>query len=158
MIRLILVVLFALVMFLPVAQAEEQIECTGCYCGTLTKLPDSKDLAVLFSWQCNGIIISHSENKFFNAVTYHCEGLSWRVGEINREVGYCRNTDPDGDIFIHSFGRTETEFGGKFLEGTGKYKGIKGTIKAERLVVGKPVMPGTWQLCNKYTITYELPK
>ena len=158
MIRFILAALLALVMFVPVAQAEEQFECTQCSHVTYTSFHDSKDLAVLFSWQCNGIIISHSENKFLNGVTCHCEGLSRRVGEINREVGYCKNTDPDGDIFIHDWTRTETEMVGKFLEGTGKYKGIKGSIKAERLLLGKPAMPGTFQMCNKFTATYELAK
>ena len=158
MIRLLLVALLALVMFLPVAQAEEQVEYTSCFSGTWTTFHDSKDLAVIGGWQVNGINISHSENKLFNGASFHCEGLTRIMGEKIQEFGYCRSTDPDGDIVINDWTRTEKEMGGKFLEGTGKYKGIKGTIKAERLLVGKPAMPGTIQMCNKMTATYELAK
>ena len=49
----------------------------------------------------------------------------------------------------------------KFLEGTGKWKGIKGALRSERTVRSKPskgAMPGTYQGCRREKGTYELSK
>jgi len=46
----------------------------------------------------------------------------------------------------------------KFLYGTGKWKGITGTGKFERIARGKAMEPGTFQGCVRNTGTFELPK
>ncbi len=45
-----------------------------------------------------------------------------------------------------------------FLQGTGKWKGIKGGGKLLPVIQGKPIVPGTSQGCLRMTGTFELPK
>jgi hypothetical protein len=52
----------------------------------------------------------------------------------------------------------ETEGNFKFLQGTGKWKGIKGSGKGKVITRGKPITPGTAQVCSRWTGTFELPK
>jgi len=68
--------------------------------------------------------------------------------------------DPDGDFVILETTRTpgETEGNVKFLQGTGKWKGIKGSGKVRAITSGKPIMPGTLQGCGRWTGTFELSK
>jgi hypothetical protein len=158
MIRFILAAFLGLGMFLPMAQAEEEYEVTSCFAGTATVFNDSRDLTIVLSAQFDGILMSQSENKFLDNVTYHCEMVQRGFGENKRALGYCRNIDPDGDIVITELEAVGQEFVGKFVEGTGKYKGIKGSYKTERIAQGKPPMKGAFVGCSKETGTFELAK
>jgi len=77
-------------------------------------------------------------------------------------LSYTKFMDPDGDFVITetitSGAAGETEGNFKFLEGTGKWKGIKGSGKVRAITRGKPITPGTGQGCGRYTGTFELPK
>jgi len=158
MIRFILLAFICLVLFLPTAQAEEKYEATICSAGTITVFHDSKDLVPVMSISVNSIITSQSEHKFLDNVTGHCE-IVWRgVGENAKALGYCRFIDPEGDILIMKWDVTGKEAVGTFLEGTGKYKGIKASHKSEPLARGKPPMKGYLAGCRKLTGTYELAK
>ncbi len=158
MIRFILLSFVCLVLFLPTAQAEEKYEATICSSGTVTVFHDSKDLAPVMGISLNGIITSQSEHKFLDNVTGHCE-IVWRgAGENRLALGYCRFIDPEGDILIMKWEATGKEAVGTFLEGTGKYKGIKASHKSETFAQGKPPMKGAYASCNKLTGTYELAK
>ncbi len=68
-------------------------------------------------------------------------------------LSYSKFMDPDGDFVISETtmapGQSEGNF--KFLQGTGKWKGIKGSD-------GKPITPGTNQVGNRLRGTFELPK
>ena len=161
MIRIISIMTMAfvcLVMFLPTANAEEPYEFTQCLSGTFTLFHQSKELPFVFSWAETGITMS--DDKRFNNVTIHCEGVQFGLGQKRRGYGLCKATDLDGDMII--FGGP---YGGpgtgdwKFMAGTGKWKGIKGTSSRRRLVRskhGKEAMPGTYQGCHRVTGTFEL--
>jgi len=75
-------------------------------------------------------------------------------------LSYSKFMDPDGDFVISETtvapGQSEGTF--KFLQGTGKGKGIKGSGKVRAITRGKPITPGTGQGCGRYTGTFELPK
>jgi len=75
-------------------------------------------------------------------------------------LSYSKLMDPDGDFIIMegAMAPGETEGSFKFLQGTGKWKGIKGGGKVRAITRGKPIMPGTSQGCGRYTGTFELPK
>ncbi len=75
-------------------------------------------------------------------------------------LGYHKLMDPDGDFVILETTRTpgETEGNCKFLQGIGKWKGIKGSGKVRAITLGKPITPGTDQGCGRWTGTFELPK
>ena len=63
---------------------------------------------------------------------------------------------PDGDFVI---GEQAFDSGKcKFLQGTGKWKGITGGGEFVPLTSGKPIVAGTAQGCFKATGTYELSK
>ena len=151
---MVVAIISGLVMFLPTAQAEEQFETTFCYSGTFTLFHGSNDLAPVMSFQLNGISRSHSENKFLNNATYHMDG----VVRGTQLLAYVRLIDPDGDILIVERTGTGKEAVGKFLEGTGKYKGVKGGFRIEPIARGKPAMPGTVQECHHAVGTFELRK
>ena len=73
---------------------------------------------------------------------------------------YSKFMDPDGDFVILeiTIAPGETEGDCKFLQGTGKWKGIKGGGKVRAITRGKPITPGTFQGCNRWTGTFGLPK
>jgi len=72
--------------------------------------------------------------------------------------GYSKFMDPDGDIVILDYSQIGKEATTKFLQGTGKWKGITGGGKAWSITSGKPITAGTSQGCNRQTGTFELPK
>lgn len=145
-------------MFVPAAQAQQQFETLSCYSGTVTPFHDSKDLTLVMGWDLNGIFKSQSENKFLDNATVHCEGI-WRgLGDDRRLHAYCRIIDPDGDIAVVEWNAKGKEAGAEFLEGTGKYKGIKASYTSEPLARGKPPMKGAFAGCNTLKGTYELAK
>jgi hypothetical protein len=75
-------------------------------------------------------------------------------------LSYNKFMDPDGDFVIleTTMAPGETEGNFKFLQGTGKWKGIKGSGKVRAITRGKPITPGTSQACYRWTGTFELPK
>ncbi len=75
-------------------------------------------------------------------------------------VTYSKLMDSNGDFIIAevTVAPGETEFSFKFLQGTGKWKGIKGGGKVRTITDGKPITPGTVQQCSRWTGTFELPK
>lgn len=147
-----------LVMFLPAAYAGESFECIQCCSGTYTLFHGSEELMPLVSWEETGIMMSNSENKFLDNATHHYIGAQRGSDEKREGYFYGRIVDPDGDIIIVGSPYTWPGHEAKFLEGTGKYKGITGSFMATRLATGKSVIQGTYQWCRKITGTYELPK
>jgi hypothetical protein len=159
MIRFICSLIIGLIMLAPPAYAEEPYEYTQCLSGTVTLFHQSKELPLALSWAESGITMS--DDKRFNNMTIHCEGVQFGLGPKRRGYGLCKATDLDGDMMIYGgeYGAPGTSFG-TFMAGTGKWKGIKGTGLRKRLVRSKPrkgAMPMTYQGCHKVTGTFELP-
>lgn len=162
MIRIISIMTMAfvcLVIFLPPAHAEEASEFTQCLHGTFTMFHNSKELPFVLSYAESGITMS--DDKRFNNVTFHCEGVQIGLGQKRRGYALCKATDIDGDIIIFGgpYADPESSFL-PFMMGTGKWKGIKGTTLRKRLVrskFGKEAMPGTYQGCHSVKVTFELP-
>ena len=65
--------------------------------------------------------------------------------------------EPDGDFVAGEATATGPEGHWQFLEGTGKYKGIKGGGPDQPFVSGKAIVPGTSQGCRSATGKYTLP-
>jgi hypothetical protein len=151
-------VVLGLVMFIPVAQAETPYDITACGSGTVTVLSQSKELTVASS-ETRGISESNHENKVFdNCSFYHVRIVKIEAGKWSAH-GYTKFMDPDGDILIVEFSQMGEEATTKFLQGTGKWKGITGGGKVMYLTPNaKPIAPGTIQGCYRQTGTFELPK
>jgi len=64
------VILFSLLLFLPVAQAEQPFDFTRCGSSTQTILLATKELTVM-SGDFKGITMSNHANKVFDNMTAH---------------------------------------------------------------------------------------
>ena len=153
-------IVLSLVLFLSVAQAEP-IDITYCLSMTTTMVSETQELSV-HSFDFKGIARSNLESKAFDNLTFHGIGVARDLADkrIHR-YGYIKFMDSDGDILItenlHTLDAGQ-ESDWNFLQGTGKWKGIKGGGKLRRAAGGKPITPGTLQGCMRMTGTFELPK
>jgi hypothetical protein len=146
--------------FILPAHAEEAFEFTRCVSGTVTLFHQNQEVPPVLSWAENGITMS--DDKRFNNMTIHCEGVQVGVGPKRKGYALCKRTDLDGDMIIT--GGPYAGFGpgsGERIQlGTGKWKGYKGTGSSQRIVNTKPrkgAMPGTYQGCLSVKGTFELP-
>lgn len=150
-------IVLGFVMFIPVANAEQRYDITICGSGTVTMLSQSKELTVR-SMDFKGIIRSNHENKVFdNCTLHHVRVVRVVAGKVTAH-GYSKFMDPTGDIVVLYFSQVGKEVTTKFLQGTGKWKGITGSGKVRHIARGKPITAGTVQGCNRQTGTFELPK
>jgi len=150
-------VVFSLIMFIPAAQAQQPFDITCCYSGIIKMVSASKELTVL-GVEVNGIFQSNHENKAFDNMTLHCVGIFRAMDGKSFGTSYCKGMDPDGDIVVQEHTRVGPEVTWKFLQGTGKWKGIKGGGTGKAITRGKPITPGTTQSCSRVMGTFELPK
>jgi hypothetical protein len=155
----IIVALLTMAFLIPPTHAEETVEFTRCLSGTANLFHQSKKIPIVYSWDINGITMS--DDKRFNNLTIHCEGLAMGGGPKRKGYVLCKETDLDGDMLIYGGPLTapgSTDF--KYMVGSGKWKGIKGNMSLRRIVGSKPgkgAMPGTGQHCHRATVTFELP-
>jgi hypothetical protein len=148
--------------FIPVAQAQQSIDITDSVFAKITMLSESKELAIMSS-EVWGMVTSNNENKIFEDLTSHCVAVrKFVAGKQMKSLTYTKFMDSDGDFFIVETIRDGSETGpeGKwaFLEGTGKWKGIKGGGKGWFTARGKVITPGTFHGRVRMTGIYELPK
>jgi hypothetical protein len=153
----IFTILFCLVIFIPVAQAQTPFDITECAAGNATMVYQSKEYAI-GGLEGKGIIFSHHGNKVFDNCTFHVVVIFKIVDGKRRSDSYWKIMDPDGDIIIAEVVVLGPEKTMNFVHGTGKWKGIKGEGKGKTTATGKPVVPGTMQSCSRYVGTFELPK
>ena len=158
MIRVIVLAFLVVAMFLPTAQAED-FECIVGISGTYNIFSQgSEELLPLFRWEESGVMMSKSENKFLDNASVHWEGVNRGFGKKRAGYAFGKIVDPDGDIIIMRSAYTGPGYEAEFLQGTGKYKGIAGSYKGQRMATVKPVMPGTYQNRKNIKGTFELPK
>jgi hypothetical protein len=141
--------------------AAEQMDITHCYSGTSILFHNSKEIMPLVSWAQNGIISSNTENKKLHNAVSHCEGVQRGMEEERVGYGLCKIVDDEGDAITAEIPYTGFDYEVRFLEGTGKWKGIRGSLRSVRTVrskTGKGAMPATYQGCRLEKGTFELTK
>jgi hypothetical protein len=153
----IFAILFCLVMFIPVVQAQTPFDITECAVGNATMVYQSKECTI-GGMEGKGIIFSHHENKVFDNCTFHVVVIYKIADGKRRSDSYWKIMDPDGDLIIAEVVVLGPEKTMKFVHGTGKWKGIKGEAKGKTTVAGRPAVPETIQACSRYIGTFELPK
>ncbi len=143
----------------PAECAEQVYDVTPCASCNTQPLVQSPEITI-FASDCKGIMMSKIENKIFDNVTLHSQGIT--VIEGNKRIMYfhMKFLDKDGDMVIFRFTQNpgETSATTTILSGTGKWKGITGGGKATLITQGKPIEPGTLQFCNNHKGTFTLPK
>jgi hypothetical protein len=145
------------ILFIVTAQAEQPIDCLYCANMTMTTIVESGDLTIM-GLESKGIILDNTESKFFDNSTVHAVGLI-KIDKGKLTGSFLgKYLDPSGDFYVIEASQVGTELDWKFIYGTGKFKGITGAGKSFRFTKGKPVSPGTSQVCTKITGTYELKK
>ena len=147
----------AMSLIIPVAQAEQQYDITDCGSMTFTINSESDELTII-TFDFKGIARSNSENKIFDSCTVFYVGVARTTPGMSTAYGYSKYMDPDGDFVVMESIREGAETHCKFLQGTGKWKGIKGEGKVRRIASGKSIAPGTSQYCTRHIGTFELPK
>ena len=147
-----LTIVIGLIMFIPVAQAQQPFDITDYFYATVTPLSSDPELTIFHS-DVKGVIHDNLESKTFDRMTSHC----LRSGRVSAGkmtwTTYSKFTDSDGDFFITEasaegvpVSAQESSF--KFLQGTGKWKGISGGGKSKFIFMtrGKQqINPTTFQ-------------
>jgi len=149
---------FAFALAMPISYAlAEPYDITDCASSTYTIHSESKELT-LMSFEFRGISRTNHENRVFDNCTFFYVGVARITPQKSTAHGYTKYLDPDGDYVIMESIREGSETTMTFLHGTGKWKGIQGGGKHRRIASGKPIAPGTSQICARHTGTFELPK
>ena len=142
---------------IPAACAEQPVDFTACMTSTVTML-SSSDGTNVFGVESKGIVMSSHEGKLFHNYTYQFTGVGYGPPGTPVGFGYFKITDPDDSFVIAEFTGPTTDLSFKFLQGTGKWKGVTGGGKAVRVAIGRPIAPGTLQGCVRFTGTLDLKK
>ena len=146
---------FTLILFIVAAQAEQRFECVLCQNMTTTTIVETEDL-IIMGYESKGIVLDNSESKFFDNDTVHGVGLiTIEKGKMTGRF-FNKHLSPNGDFYVLGGSWVGSEVDWKFIYGTGKFKGITGAGKSIRFTKGKPITPGTSQVCSKVTGTFEL--
>jgi hypothetical protein len=135
----------------------EPYDITDCSSSTYTVHSESKELTIM-SFEYRGISRANHENRAFDNCTFFYVGVALITPQKTTAQGYTKYLDPDGDYVIMESIREGSETTMTFLYGTGKWKGIQGGGKHRRIASGKPIAPGTSQICARHTGTFELRK
>jgi hypothetical protein len=149
--------IFTFILFIVLVQAQQPIDCLICANMTMTTILESQDLTIM-GLEGKQIVLDNTESKFWENVTGHQVGLmKIEKGKLTGSF-FAKYQDPNGDVYVTEASQVGTEGDWKFIYGTGKFKGLTGSGKFYRITKGKPVSPGTSQVCTKITGTYELKK
>lgn len=152
--------LLGLLACLPALAAADTFDVFHCKSGTFTVFHQSKELPPVSAWAENGIFLSAGDNETFHGTVTHCEG--YNIGRANSQDRYgdgvCTLVDPDGDIVLVSVPYKGLQVNWRFLQGTGKWKGITGSVTSEWAAAGKRAMPGTYQRCSRLKGSFQLAR
>jgi hypothetical protein len=138
------------------AQAQQSFDFTSCHAGVVHLLFADKEVAIR-SAEGWGIVVSNQPNKLFDNATFHVVTTIRTVGKDSSELGYYKLMDLDGDIILAEVSRSGGEQVSKFFYGTGKWRGITGSGRSERIVF-RVVSPDWAAACSRTVGTFELPK
>ena len=143
--------------FTITAKAQQPIDMVSCASNQVTTIVSSEELTIM-AVEGKGINMDNLPSKIYDSMTFHGGGvLKIEKGKISGTL-YYKYMDPSGDFLVVEVSQVGMEREWKYLQGTGKWKGITGSGKAIYITKGRPIVPGTSQGCMKITGTYELKK
>jgi hypothetical protein len=149
----------AVLTFAPLASAEDlskqgSFAVTYTAAGALTHTIDFGDGTKVGANENRMIATNDAGQGIFHNTTGECIGL--KGGETRN--GYCVFTDKDGDKFVEPWSLAPGAKKGTATlgPGTGKYKGIDGTLEWE-VVTNLPASTGTYNFIGKKRGSYRIP-
>ncbi len=158
----LLIVFF--IAFIQISYAEMAKEGsfsgTVFYAGNHKIIPLDKEHFIL-TYENFGVRVSDSKDGPFHGMSTHNTGVIYYENGVGKLRGYITYTDKDGDKCIMEINETESQMepkptkgNGKFIGGTGKFKGIQGDMEYTRWNM-MPAEKGTHQAISKGTGTYK---
>jgi len=145
------------ILILAPGGSGEDFDITCCGSTNNTLLSTSQEL-VLLGYEGKGISTSNHANKIFDNLTWQVVGMTKVVDGKAHWSEYRKYQDLNGDVFYVELSGVGPEGTYKILNGTGRYKGMKGEAKTKAVARGKPIVPGTGQYCGRAAGTFELAK
>jgi hypothetical protein len=133
---------------------EQSFDFTACHAGVVKLLYDDMGVA-LRTGEGWGIVMSNRRDKLLDGATFHVVTTIRTVGKESFEVGYYKLMDPDGDVILAEVSRSGAEHVARFFHGTGKWRGIRGSARSERIAFR--VMQGWAAACSRTVGTFQLP-
>ena len=143
------------------ASQAEDIEITHCYSGVYSAFNRTEGTSILGSWSQNGIIMSAHPKKLLQNAVVRCEGIQIGAAAARSLHAFCRIVDEDGDVIIAElpWPHKGIDFTVKFLEGTGKWKGVTGQLNSTVIARSpRSATTDSYQACRRETGQFELPK
>lgn len=160
----ILVIAFLLA-FVPISKAEMakegSLSGTVTYAGSHKVIPLDKERFVL-TYENFGVRVSDNKESPLHGMSTHNVGVMYFENGVGRLKGYIFNIDKDGDKVIIELTEEASQLGpnptsgkGKIIGGTGKFKGIQGSMEYTRKNM-KPAAEGTHQAISRATGTWKI--
>ena len=140
---------------------EGTLSGTVTYAGPYKIIPLDKENFVI-TYENFGVRVSDSKKGPFHGMSTHNIGVMYFENGVGRTRGYIFNIDKDGDKVIIELTEEGVPLGpnpvsgkGKIVGGTGKFKGIQGSIEYTRRSM-RPAAQGTPQATRRATGTWKI--
>ena len=152
----------------PFANSEMAKEGTGSatsmYSGTVNMVPIDENHFVII-YENKGVAVSDSGEGPFNNMSLYNVGSIYFENGVGKLLGYMTLTDPEGDKVLIELREDGAKMApavnsgsGKYIYGTGKFKGIEGTMEYKRWYM-RPATKDTYQAMGKSKGSWKiLPK
>ena len=154
-----------LLAFVPISNAEMEKE--GTFAGTNTYAGTHKTIALdkehfVITYENFGVRVSDSKEGPFHDMSTHNIGVIYFENGVGRLRGYIFSTDKDGDKVVIELTEDASQLApkptngtGKIIGGTGKFKGIQGSMEYTRMNM-RPAAEGTHQAISRYSGTWKI--
>ncbi len=140
---------------------EGTLSGTVTYAGTHKIIPLDKEHFVI-KYENFGVRVSDSKKGPFHGMSTHNIGIIYFENGVGRLRGYIFNTDKDGDKVIMEITEEAsqpspkpTSGKAKIIGGTGKFKGIQGSMEYTRRNM-RPAAKGTHQAISRGKGTWKI--
>ena len=121
--RILFIVISIVVIFVPMAQAENAVDSEACVSGEMLLIHMNPPELMVGNFELKGIVLSNNNSEVLNNVSEQCVGLYKMVGGESKQSGYCKYLYPNKDINIIEWEGGSKGGTWKFILGTGKWKG-----------------------------------
>ncbi len=168
MIRKSMTIMFALLLLITAGTVvgaemakEGTLSGTVTYAGTHKIIPLDKEHFVI-TYENFGVRVSDSKKGPFHGMSTHNVGVMYFENGAGRLRGYIINIDKDGDKVIMELTEEASQLSpkptsgkSKIIGGTGKFKGIQGSMEYTRRNM-RPAEKGTFQAISRGKGTWKI--